>query len=66
MDKGFFEVPFAGNEPVLSYRPGSAERIELKAMLERLRGQLCDLPMIIGGNEVRTGKKERIDRKSVV
>ncbi len=60
MDKGFFEVPFAGNEPVLAYRPGSPERIELKGMLEKLRGQVCDLPMIIGGNEVRTGKKERI------
>lgn len=60
MDKGFFNVPEAVNEPVLQYRPGSSEREELLLMLEKLRGQVCELPMIIGGKEITTGRKERI------
>lgn len=60
MDKGFFEVPEAVNEPVLQYKPGSEERIELQTMLKKLRGQVCDLPMVIGGKSIRTGRQERI------
>jgi 1-pyrroline-5-carboxylate dehydrogenase len=60
MHKGFFNVPVAVNEPVLSYAPESRERIELKSKLIELRSQTCELPMIIGGQEVRSGKLERI------
>ncbi len=60
MAKGFFNVPVAVNEPVLSYAPGSAERNELQAKLKEMRGKEIDLPMIIGGKEVRTGKLERM------
>ncbi len=60
MSNGFFRVPEAVNEPVLAYAPGSRERIELKAKLEELRSEVCDLPMVIGGKEVRTEKRERI------
>lgn len=57
MSKGFFNVPIAKNEPVLSYMPGSKERMELKKQLEAYRSMEQDIPMFIGGEEVRTGNK---------
>ena len=60
MVKGFFNVPVAVNEPILSYAPGSRERIELQAMIRELRDQTCEMPMIIGGKEVKSGRLERI------
>ncbi len=60
MAKGFFNVPVAVNEPVLSYAPGSAERKELQEKLREMRGMELELPMIIGGKEIRTGKLERM------
>ncbi|MFD1259029.1 L-glutamate gamma-semialdehyde dehydrogenase [Mucilaginibacter terrae] len=56
MLKGFFNVPEPVNEPVLNYAPGSAERTALKAALEAGRAQQIDIPLYIGGEEVRTGK----------
>ena len=60
MPKGFFNVPRPANEPVKSYKPGSPERIELQAELKRLRAMEIDIPMYIGGEEVRTENKQRI------
>ena len=60
MLKGFFNVPVPVNEPVLNYAPGSPERAELKAMLSELRSQVVDIPMFIGGEDVRTENKKRI------
>jgi 1-pyrroline-5-carboxylate dehydrogenase len=60
MSKGFFKVPQAVNEPVKGYAPGSAERRALQAELKEQRAQQADIPMFIGGKEVRTGKLERI------
>ena len=53
---GVRRVPTPINEPVKSYAPGSAERAELKTRLERMSGERIDIPLIIGGREVRTGK----------
>ncbi len=60
MTKGFFNVPVAKNEPVKSYIPGSSERTELKATLVEMRSKVVDLPMYIGGKEVRSEKKIEI------
>lgn len=60
MPHGFFEVPKAFNEPVLNYAPGSSERAQVKAMLKELKSQVADIPMFIGGNEVRTTDKREI------
>ena len=60
MAKGFYNVPIAKNEPVLSYAPGTKERKELKAKLEELRSIEVEIPMYIGGEEVKTDKKVRI------
>jgi 1-pyrroline-5-carboxylate dehydrogenase len=52
-----FNLPLPPNEPLKSYAPGSPERISLKAKLKELRSQQIEIPLIIGGKEVRTGKK---------
>ncbi len=56
MSLGTFSYPLPTNEPVLNYAPGSPERARLKATLAELKGQTIDVPMFIGGKEVRTGK----------
>ena len=43
------------NEPPLSYAPESAERSELKKTLVELRSKVIEIPLIIGGNPVKTG-----------
>ena len=60
MSNAFFKVPTPKNEPVLSYAPGSKERQLLKKALEESRSQELDIPMYIGSEEVRTGKKGRL------
>lgn len=57
MSKGFYVVPKPVNEPILNYAPGSRERANLKAALEDARAKTIDIPMYIGAEEVRTGKK---------
>lgn len=60
MATGFFSVPTPKNEPVLSYAPGSKERAALQQALREARSQVLDIPMYIGSDEVRTGKKKAI------
>jgi 1-pyrroline-5-carboxylate dehydrogenase len=50
------QVPEPRNEPVLAYAPGSPERAELKAELKRMAGEQIEIPVIVGGREIRTGK----------
>ena len=56
MLKGFFNVPEPVNEPVLSYAVGSKERQLLQQALQTALAQQLDIPMYIGGEEVRTKK----------
>jgi 1-pyrroline-5-carboxylate dehydrogenase len=58
--KGFFRVPEAVNEPVLSYAPGTVERELLKEEIKRCKSTEADIPMIIGGKEIRSGNKVAI------
>jgi 1-pyrroline-5-carboxylate dehydrogenase len=58
MSTGFFHIPSPKNEPVLSYAPGSKERVALKKALEEARSQVLDIPMFIGAEEVRSGIKK--------
>jgi len=60
MLKGFFEVPTPVNETVLNYGPGSKERSLLQQALKDARAQELDIPMYIGGKEVRSDKKVAI------
>jgi 1-pyrroline-5-carboxylate dehydrogenase len=54
MTRGFFDVARPANEPVLGYAPGSAEKEVLVGWLNRLQEQQMDIPMFIGGAEVRS------------
>lgn len=58
---GFFKVPTPKNEPVLNYATGSKERTLLKKALEEARAQVLDIPMYIGGEEVRTERKKALN-----
>jgi 1-pyrroline-5-carboxylate dehydrogenase len=53
---GAFNIPRPVNEPVLSYAPGSPERVRLKAELARIAGETIEIPVVIGGREIRTGR----------
>src|SRR5688572_29551021 len=56
MSLGTFSYPAPVNEPVNTYAPGTPERARLKATLAELKSEEIDIPMVIGGKEVRTGK----------
>jgi len=56
MNFGDFHYPLPANEPIYSYAPGSPERARLKEVLAELKSEVIDVPMYIGGKEVRTGK----------
>ena len=53
---GVFRVPQPVNEPIRAYAPGSPEKRSLKAKLAEMRGREIEIPLIIGGEEVRTGR----------
>ena len=57
MQYGDFYYPLPVNEPVLNYAPGSPEKKRLKEVLKELKSKKVDVPMYIGSEEVRTGKK---------
>ncbi len=49
-------VPPPGNEPVLSYAPGTAERARLETELKRMAGECPEVPIVIGGQRITTGR----------
>ena len=48
-------VPKPLNEPILSYAPGTEERTALKKRIKELKSQKIEVPLIIGGKEIKTG-----------
>lgn len=56
LNNAIFKVPTPTNEPVYDYAPGSPERAALKAAIDEIAGKKIEIPLIIGGKEVRTGK----------
>lgn len=56
MSLGIYKVPTPVNEPVKGYAPGSPERASLQAMVKVLSDQKIDIPCVINGLEVHTGK----------
>jgi 1-pyrroline-5-carboxylate dehydrogenase len=53
-------VPFPQNEPNLAYKPGSAERAALKERLAQMAKSPIEIPVIIGGKEIRTGRTGQV------
>jgi 1-pyrroline-5-carboxylate dehydrogenase len=60
MDLGYFSYPRPANEPVLSYGPGSPEKAQIKQALKNLKADTGDVPMIIGGKEVRCDDRREL------
>jgi 1-pyrroline-5-carboxylate dehydrogenase len=48
-------VPAPVNEPTRTYAPGTPHRASLKARLAALAAERTEIPLVIGGTEVRTG-----------
>lgn len=55
MSNAYFRVPEPHNERVLNFGPNSLEKATLKAKLAELKSTEIDIPLIIGGEEIRTG-----------
>jgi len=55
MNNAIYNFPLPQNEPILGYLQGSPERLLLDKELERQSGTVVEIPLIIGGREVRTG-----------
>jgi 1-pyrroline-5-carboxylate dehydrogenase len=56
---GVRRVPEPINDANRSYAPGTPERAELKARLKGMAAEKIDIPLVIGGREVRTGRTEK-------
>ncbi|MBP6374014.1 MAG: L-glutamate gamma-semialdehyde dehydrogenase [Flavobacterium sp.] len=70
MLKGFFNVPKAVNEAVKSYAPHSPEKAAVLAAYRKMWNETIDVPMYIGGREIRTGNTRTLsaphDHKHIV
>ncbi|HEX37635.1 MAG TPA: L-glutamate gamma-semialdehyde dehydrogenase [Candidatus Cloacimonetes bacterium] len=55
MPNAKLQVPFPTNEPILGYRAGSPEKKLLKQTLKEMMNKEIEIPLIIGGKEIKTG-----------
>jgi 1-pyrroline-5-carboxylate dehydrogenase len=60
MNNAVYNFPVPENEPVLGYLKGSSERTELEKELLRQEATVVEIPLIIGGKEIRTGNTGKI------
>jgi len=60
MNNAIFRFPNPGNEPVKAYAPGSSEKTELKKALIQVSSEEWDIPLVIGGKEIRTGNTGKV------
>jgi 1-pyrroline-5-carboxylate dehydrogenase len=56
---GIVRVPPPVNEPNLAYLPGSPERAALKDRLKSMAAERIDIPIVVGGREIRTGRTQQ-------
>ncbi len=64
MNNAIYNFREPKNEPVLLYKKGSPERLLLEAELKRQSNKIVDIPLIIGGKEIRTGKTGKVVKPS--
>ncbi len=55
-----YQPPKAINEVIKAYAPGSPERVQLSAKLASMSSERIELPLVIGGKEVRTGSTGQV------
>lgn len=60
MNNAIYNFREPKNEPVLSYRPGSEERRLLEEEITYQSNNVIDIPLIIGGKEIRSGKTGKV------
>ena len=60
MNNAIYNFREPKNEPVLTYLPGSSERNKLIDELNSQYNKVIDIPLIIGGKEIRTGKTGKV------
>jgi 1-pyrroline-5-carboxylate dehydrogenase len=60
MNNAIFKFNSPKNEPILQYGKGSKEREQILSELTRISNQEIEIPLIIGGKEIRTGKLEKV------
>ncbi|MCF6180195.1 MAG: aldehyde dehydrogenase family protein, partial [Geopsychrobacter sp.] len=60
LNNAIINVPVPANEPIQNYAPGTTERAKLKAALAEMKAQKIEIPLIIGGKEIRTGKLGKV------
>lgn len=60
MNNALFQFREPKNEPINSYAPGTPERALLQAEVEKQYNQVIEIPIIIGGKEIRTGKMGKV------
>ncbi len=53
---GIFRTPHPTNEPVQAHTPGSQERASLERELDRQLNEVIEIPCVVGGKEIRTGR----------
>ncbi|MBK7712283.1 MAG: L-glutamate gamma-semialdehyde dehydrogenase [Bacteroidales bacterium] len=60
MNNAIYNFREPKNEPVFTYKPGSQERRLLEEELTEQKNKVIDIPLIIGGKEIRTGKTGKV------
>ena len=55
-----FSVPIPVNEPIKGYGPGSSEKKSIKAKVDAMAKECIDIPLIVGGKEIFTGKTQDV------
>lgn len=60
MNNSIYKFAKPINEPIKGYAPGSADKAKLKKALAQLSGEEWDIPLVIGGKEIRTGNTGKV------
>src|SRR5262245_54829156 len=58
--QGHRRVPPPVNEPIRSYAPCTSERATLKARLTQMAAEKIEIPLVIGGKDIRTGTTAKV------
>ncbi len=61
MSTGFYQVPTPANEPIYAYAPGTPEREALQSTLTALQSQQVEVPLYIGGEQIKTDAKKPLN-----